>query len=47
MGRPGHKSISHKEQHQGWVQDYVYFAFQPQGNGQQDLTLINLHYNKH
>jgi len=46
MGRPSHRSISHKEKHQGWVQSYNYLAFQPQGNGQQDLTFKNLQYNE-
>jgi hypothetical protein len=47
MGRLGHRSIFHKEKHQGWVQGYIYLAFQPQNNGQQDSTFKNLHYNKH
>ncbi len=47
MGRPCHKSIFHQKNNQGWVQGYMYLAFQPQGNGQQNLTLKNSHYNKH
>jgi hypothetical protein len=47
MSRPSHRSIFHKEKHQGWVQSYKYLAFQPQGNEQQDLTFKNLQYNEH
>lgn len=28
-------------------QGYMYMAFQSQGNEKQDLTLKNIHYNKH
>jgi Neuraminidase (sialidase) len=53
MGRLGHRSISQKEKHRGYVQGYKYLSFQPQGNGQKDsnfkkiyiATSINNHEN--